>query len=90
MAPISVGANVSLDKIYVLPGQPDKVDAVAYQNAIMAYASLASDKNKSLIMSFKQGLKELADFKVFGCFGMYKNDEYCMRCPTRKSCIVSR
>ena len=78
---------------FKLPGKTAKVTAAEFQVVIDEYAEKSKTTNPKVdkfVYPLKAGTKDYDGINVFGCFGSYKSDEYCIKCPLRKNCIINR
>jgi hypothetical protein len=78
---------------FKLPGKTAKVSAAEFQIVINEYAEKSRTTNPKVdkfVYPLKAGTKDYEGIDVFGCFGLYKSDEYCIKCPLRKNCIINR
>ncbi len=78
---------------FKLPGKTAKVTAAEFQVVIDEYAEKSKTTNPKVdkfVYPLKAGTKDYEGINVFGCFGSYKSDEYCIKCPLRKNCIINR
>lgn len=78
---------------FKLPGKTAKVTAAEFQMVINEYAEKSkntSPKVDKFVYPLKAGAKDYEGVNVFSCFGSYKSDEYCIKCPLRKNCIINR
>ncbi len=78
---------------FKLPGKTAKVTAAEFQMVINEYAEKSkntSPKVDKFVYPLKAGTKDYEGVNVFSCFGSYKSDEYCIKCPLRKNCIINR
>ena len=63
-----------------------QVDATTFQNEIISYAGRLA---RGQPMKFSGG-GEIEGFQVLACFGSYKGDGECIRCPIRKYCLDAK
>jgi hypothetical protein len=81
--------EVSGDAKYKLPGKRVNVTAAEFQTAINEYGEKGKEiKLDKHIYPLKAGVKDYEGIQVFNCFGSYRTDEYCIKCPLRKNCII--
>lgn len=81
--------EVSGEAKYKLSGKAAKVTATEFQHALNEYGEKGKEaKLEKHIYPLKAGIKDFEGIQVFNCFGSYRTDEYCIRCPLRKNCIT--
>ena len=84
-----VATEDSGDAKYKLPGKRTNVTATEFQQAIAEYGEKGKEiKLDKHIYPLKAGTKDYEGIQVFNCFGSYRTDEYCIKCPLRKNCII--
>ncbi len=99
-APVSVAPPVATavgttedsgDAKYKLPGKRVNVTAAEFQQALNEYGEKGKEiKLDKHIFPLKAGAKDYEGIQVFSCFGVYRTDEYCIKCPLRKNCIITK
>ena len=78
---------------FKIPGKTAKITAEEFQQVINEYAEKSKTSNPKVdkfVYPLKAGTKDYEGIQVFGCFGSYKSDEYCIKCLLRKNCIINR
>jgi hypothetical protein len=81
--------EVSGDAKYKLPGKRVNVTASEFQQALNEYGEKGREvKLDKHIFPLKAGVKDYEGIQVFNCFGSYRTDEFCIKCPLRKNCII--
>lgn len=78
---------------FKIPGKTAKITAAEFQQVINEYAEKSKTSNPRVdkfVYPLKAGTKDYEGIQIFGCFGSYKSDEYCIKCILRKNCIINR
>jgi len=77
---------------YSLPGQRNKlVSAAEFQAAINEYeARFPPELAAAVSPKAYDTSADYASILVYRCMGAYRGDEYCIKCPLRKTCITRR
>lgn len=79
------------DNKYSLPGQRNKVSAAEFQAAVDSYETRFPPELSHMVSP--KAYDTSADYStimVYRCVGAYRGDEYCIKCPLRKTCITRR
>ena len=71
------------EKKFVYPGQPDGLKLEDFQKVVGTYAQSMPRGNP--LKNWEQG--ELAGMQVLQCFGNYRGDMDCIKCPLRRYCL---
>lgn len=80
-----------LEGKYSLPGQRNKVSAVEFQAAVDTYETRFPTELAHIVSPKKYDTSaDYSSILVYNCVGAYRGDEYCIKCPLRKTCITRR
>lgn len=75
---------------YKLPGQRNSISAQELQVILNNYENVFPEELKSTVSPKISGTNDYAGILVYKCIGAYRGDEYCIKCPLRKTCITRR
>lgn len=60
---------------------------MTFQDYINKYVEKADAGLHQTILPMKDGVKDMEGVKVYKCFGAYRSDTFCIKCPIRKGCL---
>jgi hypothetical protein len=85
---VSIGTAASTEKRFGFPGKPNGLSASELQAVVTDFSqTLQSATNRALPLKVWDR-DDMAGMQVVNCFGAYKGDPSCIRCPLRRYCLT--